>query len=597
MEKVLQPVKKINWKDISKIFPASKEEAEKARLLFISYEKKGYVESGAFSLQHCSKAVIIDFFYRLSLIRSIESPVYRKKKSSWILERDFAYLNHRSIPFIDEYPFFAQLSILPSIRASAIILAPFTSNRKKEINTVDSHSIICNDFQDRDLSDLGISKEDQFHFLIEAIHLLGKCIGYSLDYRVDRFSVPVLRRPDLFRWVDLSSTEPYRDMLTDRSQEIIIEKIRKIVSAHLGSLNSQPNDEDYENLRKKLMSEGLWTVPSCNENSDQLPYYELVENSSLPLFHGGDSNLTSFKFFNSNSSSDSLKPYRSVNNGTLDYYSSLYIKWRDNFSFDFIKFHGIDFADDEKMRKADSPTLDLIKKVIKKTTGKISHTGIIGSLSSNPEQMMISGFNSVFYHDSSFTLDRSFMERNFNLYTYLLDINRKKRKQLSIALHGGDVGSGSDMMLENSCRRLFISRFISCFDGFRPKYEVWDNSLTKRNLSDLPLYNKIEDIYTRYRDILRKGKIIKHYSDEQIAWWIVLHGSNLIIPVVSLDNNEESVPDELVIDYSGIINSSRILSVLDYDFTSSAGNLFLCGDEKIYIEDLVYKKFRLFSVQ
>jgi len=591
MDKKLQPEKKISWKDLSRLFPAALEEAETARALFISYEKTGYLEGDSLSPGKCSRAVIIDFFYRLSLIRSIESPVHRKKKSSWIHEKDFAYVNHRSLPLIDEYPLFVQLSVLPTIRANAVILAPFTINRKKEINTVDSHSIICDDFQDCELTEKSITKEDQFHFLIEAVHLLGKCVGYSLDYRVDRFSVPVLRRPDLFRWVDLNSDEPYREMLAERSQQIIIGKIQSSVGAYLNSINSQPDDDDYNQIRKNLMAEGFWTIPSCKDDSDQLPYYEAEENSTIPRFRGGDENLTSFKFFNSSQSTDTLKPGRSVYTAALDYYSSLYIKWRDNFSFDFIKFHGIDFADDEKMRKADCPSIDLIKKVIKKTTGKISHTGIIGSLGSNPERLMSSGFDSVFYHDSSFSVDRSFMERNFNLNIFLLDLNRKKKKQLSIILHG------SNTSLENSCRRIFVSRFISCSDAYRPKYEIWNNVENKRNLPDLPLYNKIENIFTRYRDIMRKGKLIKHFSNDKVAWWIIHYGSNLLIPVVSLDNNEEYSPENFIIDYSGIINSSRILSVLEYDFTSSGGDLFLCGDEKILVEELPYRSFRLFSVQ
>ena len=593
----MQPVKRASWKDLSKLFPANPDESEKARSLFISYEKKGYLNGDDLSLKKSSKAVIIDFFYRLSLIRSVESPVHRKKKSSWIHERDFAYLNHRSLPDIDDFPLFSQVSILPSIRTSSVILAPFTANRKKEINSVDSHSVICDDFCDLQLLENDISKEQQFHLLIEAIHLLGMCMGYSLDYRVDRFAVPVLRRPDLFRWIDVNSSVPYREMLVESNQRHIVQRIRDLVNDYLSTLNGKPDDDDYSQLRSKITEAGFWTVPSCNDNSDQLPYYDDDENSSFPRFRGGDENLTSFKFFISNNSSESLRPERTVNPATLDYYSSLYIKWRDNFSFDFIKFQGIDFADDQKMRKADCPTLDMIKKVIKKTMGKISHTGIIGSICSNPELLQAVGFNTVFYHDSSFSIDRTFMERNFNLNTYLLEINRKKRKQLSIVLHGGDLGEATDSQLENACRRIFISRFISCHDAFRPKYEIWDNRSNFRNLAEFPKYHMIENTYTRYRDILRKGEILKHFSNEIVAWWIVRFGSNLLIPVISLDNSNDETPVMTEIDYSDVISSSRVLSVLEYDFKSSGGNLFLCGDDKIYCEDLPYKSFRLFSVQ
>lgn len=578
----MQPLKRISWKDLSRLFPADPEETEKGRTLFISYEKNGYLDGGLLSPRSCSKPVIIDFFYRLSLIRSSESPILRKKKNSWMHGRDFAYLNHRSLPHIEEFPLFAQLSILPSMRVSAIIFAPFTSNRKKEINTVDSHSVICDDFCDDELLNKNISKEVQFHLLIEAVHLLGKCVGYSLDYRVDRFAVPVLRRPDLFNWIDVKSTVSYEDMLSDLYQKELVGKINSIVRSFLDELPSGPDEKDYERLRKKLKEEGYWTVPSCLNDSDRLPRYNPDESGPVPEFHGGDNNLTSFKFY--------LNPSGAVNSAALDYYSSLYIKWRDNFSFDFIKFHGIDYADDEKMRKADSPSLEMIRKIIKKTMGRISHTGIIGSLCINPENLLAAGVNAIFYHDSSFAVDHSFMERNFSLNSLMIEINRKKRRQLSIVLHGG-------LDPDSACRRIFVSRFLSCSDSYRPKYEIWDKRSGGTVLSETPLYHMIENTYTRYRNIVRKGEIVRHFCDETIAWWIVRYGSNLLIPLVSLDNHAEQVPDEVIIDYSKIISSSRVLSVLEYDFTSSAGNLFLCGDDRIHCEILPYKSFRLFSVQ
>ena len=581
--------KKMSWKELSRLFPASAEDAEKARLLFIIFEKTGYLTGGDLSLQKCSKAVVIDFFYRLSLIRSVESPVKRRKKSSWIHKRDFAFLNHRSLLLINEFPLFSQLSILPSIRTGAIILAPFTKNRKKELNTVDSHSVIDDDYEDKELTAMGISVEEQFHLFIEAIHLLGKCLGYSLDYRVARFAVPVLRRSDLFRWIDTNSSISYMEMLTEHSQQTIIEAVRSIVENYLNQIKTKPDENDYNRIRELIIKEGFWTIPSCSDGSNQLPLYETKENSRMPRFLGGDDNLTSFKFYSSG---------KTTNTAAMDYYSTIYAKWCDDFSFDFVKFNGIEYADDENMRKADSPSLDLIKKVIKKTTGKISHTGIVGATVNNPEQFLTAGFNIVFFQDSGFPIDRIFMERNFNLNRSLLEINRKKRKQLSIAMQGEKITDDSLLWLENSCRRIFISRFISCFDSYRPKYELWNDTAGNKNLSDIPLYNMIENIFTRYRDIMRKGKIVKHYADESVAWWIVHHGANLLIPVVSLDNNNNDFPLKPIhIDYSEIVSSSRILSVLEYDFTSLSGNLFLCGDEKIHCEDLLFKKFRLFSIQ
>ncbi len=580
--------KKINWKELSRLFSPSADEAEKARNLFISFEKNGYLKSSDFSLSHCSRNVIIDFYYRLSLIRSIESPVKRKKKSDWIHEKDFAFINHRASLFIDEYPFLSQLSTLPSVRAGSVILAPFTKNRKKKINTVDSHAHICEDFGDEELIEKGVSLENQFHLYIEAAHLLGKCVGYTLDYRVDRFSIPVLRRPDLFRWIDLKSTAAYMEMLEEKMQVEIIGHVQNIVGNYLNSLSLGPGENDYNNIRTLLKENGFWTIPSCICGNGQLPLYEYKENCSKPDFFGGDDDLTSFKFYKSDNS---------VNSEGLDYYSSLYTKWRDSFSFDFIKFSGIEFADDDKRKKGDSPSLDLIKKVIKKTTNKISHTGFLGDDVEHRDIYINSGFNTVFVHNKDNCINRVFMESNFNLNLYLQEINKKKKRQFSIAFSGGETNGESQSNMEDCCRRIFISRFISCFKAYRPKYEFWDDTINKKSLSDIPQYNMIENIFTRYREIVRKGKIVKHYIDENVSWWIIHYGANLLIPLISLDNDENSSPEKVSINYSGIINTSHILSVLEYDFTSSGGDLFLCGDEEICCEDLPSKGFKLFSVQ
>ncbi len=594
MDTVSQNKRKRNWKELSRQFPASSEEAEKARSLFISFEKNGYLKSVDFSLDNCSKGVIIDFFYRLSLLRSIDSPVKRKKKSSWIHDRDFAFLNHRNLSFIDRFPLFSQLSILPAIRSSAIILAPFT---KKVMNAVDSHSIISADFEDKEMISMGFSRDDQFLLFIEAIHLLGKCVGYSLDYRVGRFAVPVLIRPDLFRWIDINCSDSYRDMLSEKSQAEIVNKVNIIVRDHLNRKGTEPGDKDYREIREKLIREGVWTVPSCNGEFRQLPVYNTSLNSQIPQFDGGDEDLTSFKFFLAYQDGELIRPGTSINYAALEYYSSLYIKWRDRFSFDFVKFYGIDFADDEEGRKADGPSLELLKKVIKKSTGKISHTGMVGNRCGNFEKYLAAGFTTVSIKEESSSINQKYMENNFDIYNYQMEMNKNKRKQLSVLLDWGKNQEDSQFPLDDCCRRIFISRFISCSDSFRPKYEPWNKTGDNKNLSDIPLYHFVENIYTRYRDIIRKGEIAKHFSNERISWWIIHSGANLLIPVVSLDVDDNIVPGSIEIDYSGIIKTSRILSVLEYDFTSPSGNLFLCGDEKIRCEGLPYKQFRLYSVQ
>jgi len=574
MEQKVRTRKKVSWKDLSRLFPPSAEEAETARSLFIAFEKKGYLRREDLSPRIHGKAVIIDFYNRLALMRSPESPVRRKKKADWMAERDFARFNHRDFPGVENFPLFHQLSLLPSVRTSALVLVPFTSNRKGELNTVDSHSHICELYRDRELTERGFSPEDQFHLFIDAIHLLGKCVGYTLDYRMDRFAVAVMRRPELFRWIDRNSSIPYREMLLEENQRGITKKVNDLVNAFLGELNRSPSDSDYDLLRNRLKAAGLWTVPSCLDGSEQLPYFQKEGADPAPRFNGGVENLTSFKFHIAECHEETLRPSGIQNDKAVYYYGSLYIKWRDSFSFDLIKLGGIDHIDNKQKRNADSPDLDIVSKVIERTRAAISHSGVIGSVSSGGYDLTPTGFNVLFREKGDESLDRSYMDAFF----------RSSRYHSSVAM-ALPVRFGR----EDSLRRLFLSRFSGTGKTRIPKYEL--------NGQDSDMYHRIENVFSRYRDMLKKGRQDGFFVDDFVAWWIIRSGSNLLIPVVSLDNPQETVPPEIQIDYSAVNHSSRILSVLEYDFTSSRGDLFLCGNDRILCENLPYGGVRLYSIQ
>lgn len=566
--------KKVNWKDLSRFFSVSSEEAEIARSLFVSYEKNGYLERDDLSPQKVSKATIVDFYNRLAMMRTSESPVRRKKKPDWMESRDFARFNHRELNDIETHPLFLQLSILPSIRSSALILSPFTSNRKGELNTVDSHSSICELFCDSQLTSMGFSPDIQFHLFIDAIHLLGKCVGYTLDYRMDRFAVAVMRRPELFRWIDRNCNLPYREMLVEDNQKIIHDKINQQVKTFLFELGGVPSAGDYERLRNRLKESGFWTVPSCLDGAEQLPFLHPDENESSPRFNGAVESLTSFKFHLSMNEEESLRPVRQQNEVAVDYYSSLYRKWRDSFSFDLIKFGGIDFIDEEQKRSADCPDLSIVSKVIKRIRSGNSHTGVIGSVSNGTDHYSTAGLNVLFREAGEEDLNRAYMDGFFR----------------SSRFHTGLIAA-LPVRLDNSdsLRRLFLSRFSSTAKRLITKYEIHRNGSA--------LYHRIENVHTRYGELMKKGELEGFYVDEFVTWWIIKSGNHLLIPVISLDNQENSVPSQIYIDYSKVNRSSRVLSVLEYDFNSSSGNLFLCGDDSILCENLPYKGFRLYSVQ
>lgn len=567
MDKTVESREKVSWRDLSREFPLTEEETERSRSLFITYEKQGYLTKEQLDPESVGKKIIIDFYYRLSLIRSNESPVHRKRKADWIFEKDFIRFNHRSLPQVDISPLFAQLGAIPSLRAEAVVLTPFTANRKGGLNTVDSHSLISRDYSDSELTEAGVSPEDQFHLFIEALHLLGKCVGFTLDYRMDRFAVAVLRRPELFRWIDRNSHLPYREMLIEDNQRMITAKVNHMVNDFLKDLGHSPDDRDYDKLRTLLASEGLWTVPSSCDGSNELPQYLEDPYGGIPAFSGGVDDLTTFKFHLTENVSEALRPSGRPNEEAVNYYSSLYIKWRDNFSFDFIKFGSIDNIDSETERKADSPDLEIVKSVIHRTSLKISHTGMVGSAAMNPQNLALAGFH-VLLLGSCERVDNS-------LITNLL--NQHREGSYSLALPCSDL------------RSVFLARFLGTGGSGITKYEI--------STVDMPAYHTLENIYSRYRELIKKGNIILSSVENGVAWWVIHNGNSLLIPLLSLETEETGIHDPFVIDYSSVNNSRRVLSVLEYDFSSSGGDLYLCGDDKIICEDLHYGELRLFSIQ
>lgn len=138
-------------------------------------------------------------------------------------------------------------------------------------------------------------------------------------------------------------------------------------------------------------------------------------------------------------------------------------------------------------------------------------------------------------------------------------------------------------------RKVFLSRFLSTGKSAILKYE--------NEPLDSDLYHMVENVFIRYRDIMHKGELVDSFVNEKCAWWIIRKGHNLLVPLISLENPDREAPGVITIDYSEVNSTNRILTVLEYDFSSSGGDLFLCGDEKILCEDMDYGEIRLYSIQ
>lgn len=137
-------------------------------------------------------------------------------------------------------------------------------------------------------------------------------------------------------------------------------------------------------------------------------------------------------------------------------------------------------------------------------------------------------------------------------------------------------------------RSLFLSRFSGVTLFRRPL-------VLQRDLTEMQ--NRMEDIFQRYRVVLEKGELLRVVADETFAWWIINEKGRLLIPIMALNNPENKKPGKVKIDYSSITGKNGILSVVDYDFSSSQGSLFLSADSTLTVTDLKPGSVRLFSLQ
>ena len=90
-----EPPKNI-WKQLVRLFHANESESERAAELFRECECSEYLERPAAKLIGCAVPLIADFFRRVSLMHSPESPVRRRCDTRWMIEFDYTLVNIRA---------------------------------------------------------------------------------------------------------------------------------------------------------------------------------------------------------------------------------------------------------------------------------------------------------------------------------------------------------------------------------------------------------------------------------------------------------------------------------------------------------------------
>ncbi|MDA3957173.1 hypothetical protein [Oceanispirochaeta sp.] len=509
------------WQKLSAVSSENPEDKAYGKKLFREFTQHGYIQISPAQRITISAAAVIDFYRRLSLIRSSSSPVGRRRDDRWLRNGDFQILDVR-----DYGSFFRLLMELPRLRTDSIVFNPVTECDKSRPLHPKSHSHIDNRYSDPFLDSCGLSLEDQFRLLLSAAHLCGKKTGYFLSPLIDPASAVIYRKPEFFTWTSLSGRE--------EKKEVLIQGIQRLVQAEF----ERSGCYDYSRLK---------TLAAKNDLA-------VVEEP------GGS---VCFDF---------------TEEGGLVYFSGIFPGLQSRFPLDFVYLALPSALSDEKIQT--------LYKVLRVKGACKRYTGWVLELSEqrNPPSDPVEPVVLVNQGKDRFEMDEESIHSWFH---GLGNLHEKNKGRIYPVTQGvflsRDHGSSKDLL-----RSLFLSRFSTVSLFRRPLILQGDMA---------EIQNRMEDIYQRYEVVLDKGHLLRVVADESFAWWIIREKGRLLIPLMALDNPEGKNPGTIKIDYSLITGKNRILSVVDSDFSSAQGSLFLSADHSLTITDLKPGSFRLFSLQ
>ncbi len=265
--------------------------------------------------------------------------------------------------------------------------------------------------------------------------------------------------------------------------------------------------------------------------------------------------------------------------GALQYFSRIFCGLQTQFFLDFVYL--------ALPKEFSDPLIEKVYSALRESGGCKRYTGFALELSERQKYPEVPNEPVLLTNREKdrFPLNEEFIHTWFHQLGNLQEKNKGRRIAVTqgVLLPGSRNPAEADMI-----RGLFLSRFSGVRLFRRPL--VLQENMTA-------LQNRIEDIYQRYRAVLEKGELLQVVADESFAWWIIREKGRLLIPVMALNTEGGKKPGTVRIDYSAVTGRNQILSVLDYDFTSSQGSLFLSGDNSITITDLKSGTVRLLSLQ
>jgi len=557
------------WKRLSRLFPADKAAAASAAELFREYESCGYLGRPAAEILTADLPVIVDFFRRVALMHSFESPILRRRDTRWMSEFDYTLVNIRAAGIENRPGNFLRASFfLATLRTRGIILAPITKGASENLEIMESHAHIREELADRSALDAGITLELQAAAFCEAAHLLSLALGYELDYRVDPLAAVVLNRPDLFFWTKDGEFT---------ADEAVQDELREEVRSRVAAVRKTGVAMDRKVYSSALEMTGLAALPSPDESS----------RTSLAL-----------RF----ASGEGTEEHRDT---AVAYWGRIFDLWRDRYGFDFLLLKGTrEFPDRSLVRKA----ADAARKAgVRRNIGVAAEGKTF-----DVESFGVQGVDLVLDDNAEEKADMDWFGKTFALDEKLRRVNLGRKLRFSVPLAVDPGEKESRPRRERAHIKRFVARFLGSGPSRRPLLETmgalegaWGYRGTVEkavsmgwlpDASDAAVGHSIEDVAGVYKDMINGGERLDKHVSGRSAWWVIRSRRGLLVAVISVENEDLLPPEPLKIDYSSYLKEQETKTVLEYDFRGDRGLLHLSVDTLIDTGNIPYRGFRLYVV-
>ena len=316
-----------------------------------------------------------------------------------LLSSDITFMNIRGIGTIWD-----AIKVLPTIRTSAIHLAPFFEAAFDVIYAIESTKDINPQIVSEFLLELGFSPKEQLKLFIDFAHGIGKIVGFDLEPHVSQFAKTVLDNPQLFRWVRIdpyTKTRLYNgikmeEMVTPKMQQQLAREVQKkvkriLVEYNINKLEGFDNQDLATKVKHEITQElikyGYWTIPSHTWNGLGLPrFVGYDEQKNSPVWEylnirGEDSSEHAFHLVTPYAFVDGLgvnnyppdPSQLKYNEKVIKHFINIFVEAKEEYGFDFVR---LDYADHilDAVDEDDNPITDrMTPYVVKKLTSTIKH--------------------------------------------------------------------------------------------------------------------------------------------------------------------------------------------------------------------------------